>query len=137
MQQDISYCCINLQWARHINMSCPVVSEVSLAMFHLSSFCTMSIVGFLINQSHGREQTPSGEKIKTHTCELMLTVNAAGVFDVDEIFLWLRNKNAWIKANKNNGAGNDTFIIHDGASAIHLFFHLLIYYFYLSSDLVL
>lgn len=89
----------------------------------------MPIVGFLINQSHGGEQRHSAEKIKTHTCELMLTVSAGGVFDVDEIFLWLRNKNAWIKANKNNGAGNDTFIIHDGAFAIHLFFHLLIYYF--------
>lgn len=57
----------------------------------------------------------------------MLTVNAGGIFDVDEIFLWLRNKNACIKANKNNGARNDTFIIHDGAFVMHLFSHLLIY----------
>lgn len=85
----------------------------------------------LFNKSEPWQRTEAQwrKKIKTHTCELMLTVNAGGVFDVDEIFLWLRNKNAWIKANKNNGAGNDTFIIHDGAFAIYLFFHLLIYYF--------
>lgn len=68
-------------------MPCPLVSGVSFAMFHLSVFFFMSIVGFLINQSHGGQQRHSGEKIKTHTCELMLTVSAGGVFDVDEIFL--------------------------------------------------
>lgn len=61
----------------------------------------------------------------------MLTVSAGGVFDVDEIFLWLRNKNAWIKANKNNGAGNDTFIIHDRGFVIYLFFSIYLFVFLL------